>query len=138
MAFGLPDGLVLIDGLCVLCSASFRFVARRDRGVRFRFAPIQSPFGRLAAQAIGIDPDQPDSFAVILDGRALFKSDGAIAILRRLPGWGWTAALLAAPRPIRDWVYDRVARNRYGVFGRLGVCMVPAPELRAHMHPGVA
>jgi predicted DCC family thiol-disulfide oxidoreductase YuxK len=130
----LAEGLVLIDGACVLCSASFRFVARRDRDQQFRFALVQGAFGRTLAQAIGIDPDQPDSFAVILNGRPLFKSDGAIAILRRLPGWRWTSVLLKMPRPFRDWVYDRVARNRYRLFGRLDACLVPTAELRAHMH----
>jgi predicted DCC family thiol-disulfide oxidoreductase YuxK len=130
----LPEGLVLIDGECVLCSASFRFVARRDRDRLFRFAPVQGKFGSGAAQQIGIDPAQPDSFAVVLGGRALLKSDGAIAVLRRLPGWNWTAALLAIPRPLRDWAYDRVARNRYRLFGRLEACIVPTAELRAHMH----
>ena len=134
----LPEGLVLIDGVCVLCSASFRFVARRDRNKRFTFAPVQGPFGRRAAVAIGLDPDQPDSFAVILGGRALFKSDGAIAILRSLPGWRWTSCLLMVPRPMRDWVYDRVARNRYRLFGRLESCILPPADLRTHMHHEVS
>jgi len=129
----LEEGLVLIDGACVLCSASFRFVARRDSNRRFRFALIQGVFGRKLARAIGIDPDQPDSFVVILNGRPLFKSDGAIEILRRLPGWQWTSVLLNVPRPFRDWVYDRVARNRYRLFGRLDTCLVPTAELQAHM-----
>jgi predicted DCC family thiol-disulfide oxidoreductase YuxK len=132
------EGLVLIDGVCVLCSASFRFVARRDRDRRFRFAPIQGSLGRRVAAAIGIDADQPDSFAVITDGRPLFKSQGAIFILRNLPGWRWSAVLLAVPRPLRDWIYDRVARNRYTVFGRMDVCMVPTAEFRAHMHDEAA
>jgi predicted DCC family thiol-disulfide oxidoreductase YuxK len=130
----LPEGLVLIDGACVLCAASFRFVARRDHARIFRFAPVQSEFGATAARAIGIDPAQPDSFAVILGGRALLKSTAVIAIARRLPGWSWTASLLAVPRPIRDWLYDRVARNRFLLFGRRDACMLPTAELRAHMH----
>jgi predicted DCC family thiol-disulfide oxidoreductase YuxK len=129
----LPEGLVLIDGECVLCSASFRFVARRDRGRRFKFAPVQGAFGSAAARVIGIDPTQPDSFAVVVGGRALLRSEGAIAILRTLPGWGWTVALLIVPRQLRDWAYDRIARNRYRLFGRLDACFMPTAELRAHM-----
>jgi predicted DCC family thiol-disulfide oxidoreductase YuxK len=129
----LLDGLVLIDGECVLCSASFRFVARRDRARFFQFAPVQGVFGRQAARVAGIDPAQPDSFAVVLDGRVLMRSNGAIGILRRLPGWRWTVLLLVIPRGARDWVYDRVARNRYRLFGRLDACIVPTAELRAHM-----
>jgi predicted DCC family thiol-disulfide oxidoreductase YuxK len=136
--FVLPDGTVLIDGECVLCTGSFRFVARRDPKAAFRFAAVQSDWGRWAASRLGIDPDDPDTFAVVLGGRALLKSEGAIEILRRLPGWGWTAALLAVPRPLRDWAYDRVARNRYRLFGRLNACLVPDAEFRRHMVTGKA
>jgi predicted DCC family thiol-disulfide oxidoreductase YuxK len=38
---GVPDGTVLYDGVCVLCSVWFRFVAARDPAARFRFVPIQ-------------------------------------------------------------------------------------------------
>jgi predicted DCC family thiol-disulfide oxidoreductase YuxK len=29
------------------------------------------------------------------------------------------------PRPLRDWLYDRVALNRYRLFGRRQTCLVP-------------
>jgi predicted DCC family thiol-disulfide oxidoreductase YuxK len=35
------------------------------------------------------------------------------------------------PLRLRDWLYDRVARNRYRLFGRRPVCMIPAPDVRA-------
>jgi predicted DCC family thiol-disulfide oxidoreductase YuxK len=41
--------LVLIDGECVLCLASFHFVALRDCEQLFKFAPIQSGFGSESA-----------------------------------------------------------------------------------------
>ncbi len=33
------------------------------------------------------------------------------------------------PRPLRDWVYDRMASNRYRWFGRQAACMVPTPSI---------
>ena len=38
-------------------------------------------------------------------------------------------ALMVIPRPIRDAVYDWVARNRYRWFGKRESCRVPTPEL---------
>ena len=128
-----PDGTVLIDGLCVLCSDSFRFAARRDKRGLFTFAPVQGAWGRRATAVLGIDPDNPDTFAVVLDGRPLFRSSGAIAVLSRLPGWEWTRFLSAIPAPVRDWLYDRVVCNRYALFGRRETCMVPDAALRARM-----
>lgn len=128
---GLPDGLILFDGVCLLCSAWVRFVARRDPAMRFRFVAIQDAAGRDLAARLGIDAAEPETNAVALGGRAFFKSDAALAVLRHLPGWRWTGALRAVPRPVRDWAYDRIARNRYRLFGRTDVCMVPTPDLAA-------
>lgn len=126
---GAPDGLILFDGVCLLCSAWVRFVVARDRAARFRFVTIQDGAGSGLAASLGMDPAEPETNAAVLGGRALFKSDAALAVLRHLPGWRWTAALRAVPRPVRDWLYDRVARNRYRLFGRADTCMVPTPEL---------
>ena len=59
------DDVILYDGVCVFCSRWVRFVARRDTGRRFRFTAIQSPYGTRLAQAFGIDPENPDTNAVI-------------------------------------------------------------------------
>jgi predicted DCC family thiol-disulfide oxidoreductase YuxK len=132
---GVPDGTVLYDGVCVLCSAWFKFVAARDPEARFRFTPIQGEFGRQLAVHLGIDPDNPQTNAVIIGGKAYVRSDAALQILRRLPGWSWTRVFLALPRGPRDWFYDRVAQNRYKLFGRTDTCMVPDVNLRRHVLP---
>ena len=132
----LPDGLILFDGVCLLCSAWVRFVVERDPDARFRFVAVQDAAGRGMAERLGINAAEPETNAVVLDGRAFFKSDAALAVLGGLPGWRWTAALRAAPRPLRDWLYDRVARNRYSLFGRTETCMVPTPELSARFLTG--
>jgi predicted DCC family thiol-disulfide oxidoreductase YuxK len=37
---------------------------------------------------------------------------------------------LAIPRPLRDAVYNLIARNRYRIFGKYETCFVPDAELR--------
>lgn len=118
-------GLILFDGVCVLCSRGCRFVSRRDKIMHFRYLPMQSPEGRRIAASLDIDPDQPNTFAYIANGMASQKSDAAIRILQELPGWRWTAALRLIPRAIRDAVYDLIARNRYRWFGRYDHCLLP-------------
>ena len=132
---GAPDGVVLYDGVCVLCSRMLRFVAARDPTARFRFAPIQGERGRQLAARIGIDADAPDTVAVILGGKAYLRSDAGLQILRRLPGWRWAGVLLAVPRPLRDAAYGLVAGNRYRLFGRTERCGIPDPALRRHLLP---
>lgn len=129
-AEGEPDGLILFDGVCVFCSRWVRFVMERDKAGLFRFLPIQSARGRALAARLGLDPENPPSHAVVFDGRAFFKSQAGLAVLSRLPGWGWTRVLGAGPRPLLDWAYDRVAANRYRLFGRTDECMAPTANER--------
>ncbi|MGJ5076773.1 thiol-disulfide oxidoreductase DCC family protein [Bradyrhizobium oligotrophicum] len=124
------DDVILYDGVCVFCSRWVQFVIARDAAKRFRFTPIQSPYGTRLAQAFGIDPRDPDTNAVVHGGTAHLKSDAALTVLSNLPGWGWTRALLAIPKPLRDAVYSVVARNRYHIFGKYESCFVPDAELR--------
>ncbi len=130
---GIPDGTVLYDGVCVICSAAFRFVAARDPEARFRFTAVQDPLGGRLAGQLGINAENPESNAVVIDGVAWMKSDAAIQVLSRLPRYGWARHLRHVPRGLRNWAYDRVARNRYRLFGRTETCLVPGPELRRHV-----
>ena len=52
--------IILFDGVCNLCNASVRFVISRDRGDRFRFAPLQSEMGRRLAENHAL-PENPTS-----------------------------------------------------------------------------
>ena len=126
-----PEGLILFDGVCVFCSRWVQFVIRRDRARRFSFTAIQSEAGRALAVRHGIDPDMPQTNAVIWNGRIHFKSDAALTVLGQMPSTRALGLLKAVPRWLRDPVYDRVARNRYRIFGRTEQCMVPSPEDRA-------
>ena len=80
----------------------------------------------------GFDPDDAKTFVLIADGKPFVRSDAAIRVSRYLGGaWKLLGAVRIIPRPIRDWAYDIVARNRYRWFGRFDTCMVPTPELKA-------
>lgn len=127
------DDVILYDGVCIFCSRWVRFVAKRDKVRRFRFTAIQSPYGTKLAQAVGIDPADPDTNAVIYGRVAWFKSDAALTVLSNLPGWRWVKILFAVPKPLRDVVYNVVARNRYRIFGRYEGCFVPNADMRARV-----
>lgn len=127
------DDVILFDGVCAFCSRWVRFVATRDEARRFRFTPIQSAYGTRLAQTFGIDPDDPDTNAVIHGGEVFLKSDAALTVLSQLPGWRWTRVMFAVPKPLRNAVYDLVARNRYRIFGKYDACFVPDADLRARV-----
>jgi predicted DCC family thiol-disulfide oxidoreductase YuxK len=127
------DDVILYDGVCVFCSRWVRFVVARDVGARFRFTPIQSPYGTRLAQALGIDAGDPDTNAIIHGGMAYVKSDAALTVLSNLPGWRFVRVLFVVPKPMRDALYSFVARNRYRIFGKYETCFVPDAEMRARV-----
>ena len=130
-----PDGLILFDGACVFCSRWVRFVIDRDPERRFRFVSIQSGTGRVLAVRFSIDPEAPQTNAVVWGGRIFFKSDAALTVLGALAATRPATLLKVVPRVVRDPLYDLIARNRYAIFGRTEACMVPFEEDRARFLP---
>ncbi len=131
--------ILFYDGHCALCHGAVKFVLKHDRsGKAFRFAPLQGAtfqslvFARERA-------DLPDSVVVLTeDGDLLVRSNAFLHILRRLGGgWKILAGMLAVvPRPLRDVVYNFVARIRYRVFGtRDDLCPIVPPDLRTRFDP---
>jgi predicted DCC family thiol-disulfide oxidoreductase YuxK len=130
-ADGVPDRVILFDGVCVLCSRWVAFVIAHDPAARYRFAAIQTPLGRTLAARFGIDAEKPETNIIVIGGRAYFKLESALAVLADFPGWRWTRVAYALPRWVRDYLYDRIAQNRYLLFGRRDACLVPTPDVRA-------
>ncbi len=134
-AFADAEPLIVFDGVCVLCSRFARFVAVRDGARRFRFVAAQTATGEALMRHYGLDPVAFETNLLIEDGRAAGKLDAVAGILRHL-GRGWRLAanlMRALPAPLGDWLYDRIARNRYALFGRHDACVVPGPEWRDRM-----
>ena len=128
-----PDDKVLVvfDGVCVLCSGFAKFILKRDSAFAFRMTTAQSPLGQALYRHYGLDAETFETNLVIADGRAYAKLDSVAVTGARL-GRAWRALTLLRllPRPLADWLYDRVARNRYALFGRTDSCMIPPPEWR--------
>ena len=120
---------IVFDGACVLCSAGARFVDGHDRQGRFRLVPMQSEEGEALFRRFGIDPTDPETVILVREGRALRDSEALLAVAAGL-GWPWRLAGAAriVPRRIRDGAYRWIARNRYRLFGRKPVCLLPASD----------
>jgi predicted DCC family thiol-disulfide oxidoreductase YuxK len=127
------DGpVVLYDGTCGLCDRSVQLILRHDRRGRFRFAALQSDIGRALLERHGLAVDALDTVVLVEDGRAFVKSRAALGIARWMDApWPALRVLAVIPRPVRDFLYDRLAKNRYRIFGRVDACMLPPPEVRA-------
>ncbi len=96
------------------------------------FAAVQSAVGQAVLKGHGLPADDYESFVLVEQGQAYFKSDAFFRTLRYMT-WPWPLLRIGRflPRALADWLYDRVARNRYALFGRKNACMLPRPELAA-------
>jgi len=78
-----------------------------------------------------------DSVVLLVEGQPFRKSSAAVRVLWRL-GFGWqllgTLAWLI-PLPLRDLLYDLIARNRYRLFGKHDTCRMPTPAERSRFLP---
>jgi predicted DCC family thiol-disulfide oxidoreductase YuxK len=128
--------VILFDGVCNLCNHTVRFVVRRDPRGRFAFASLQSRAAERLLASAGARAPLPDSIVLLSDDRLHTRSGAALRIARglRFPWWLLSAFLLV-PAPLRDWAYDRIARNRYRWFGKRDSCMTPTPEQRSRFLP---
>ncbi|RCK50300.1 thiol-disulfide oxidoreductase [Thalassospira profundimaris] len=126
--------ITVMDGECALCSVGARMIARFDKAGEFRICRSQSPLGRALLSHYGLSADDPDSWLLIVDGRAYGSLDAIIRAGRRVGGPGLCLQpLRLLPRPVQDWLYRIVARNRYRLFGRKDMCGIPDAELRARL-----
>jgi predicted DCC family thiol-disulfide oxidoreductase YuxK len=121
--------VVLFDGVCKLCNGWAKFLIKHDQQRLFRLASVQSTEGQAILQWFGLPLDHFDTMAYVEDGRLFVRSAAVLGIFAQLPApWRWLACLRLCPRPLRDWCYDRIARNRYRLFGRHDSCLLPSAD----------
>jgi predicted DCC family thiol-disulfide oxidoreductase YuxK len=126
--------IVFMDGECLLCSRVAKVIAKLDRAEEFRICPIQSALGRGILQHYGLKADDPESWLFLCDGRAYSSLDAVIRAGARLGGKGrLLQGLRMLPRPVQDWIYRRIARNRYWLFGQADLCALPDPALKRRL-----
>lgn len=128
--FILPgDRVVLFDGVCKLCNGWAKFLIRHDRERLFKLCSVQSAEGQAILEWFGLPTDHFDTMGYVEGGELFVRSDAVLRIVARLPApWRWSAWLRVLPRGLRDWGYDRIALNRYRLFGRYDTCLLPSAD----------
>ena len=123
----------MFDGVCVLCSTGAAFLMRRDSEGRVNMASAQSPLGAALYRHFGLAMDDTYLF---LHGRPRLhpSSAGYFELFAFLGGW-WRLLKVGAivPERLRDWVYDRVAANRYNWFGKAEMCALLSEDQRRRL-----
>lgn len=128
--------VLLYDGTCGFCAESVQTVLRHDRRGTLQFAPLQGEFG---TAVVSRHPELQSIDSMIWvepasggTERVAVRSSAALRVASYLGGI-WRVLLLgyALPPPIRDALYDFVARHRHHIMGSRDNCLVVTPELRS-------
>ncbi len=123
--------ILLFDGVCNLCNSIVQFTIKRDPKGKFKFASLQSERGQSLLKQFGLPTDDFDSFIFIIGDKYFRKSSAGLHVLKELDGaWKVLYIFIIIPGPLRDFVYNIIAKTRYKIFGKRDTCMVPTPELK--------
>lgn len=123
--------LILFDGVCNFCNFWVNFIINHDSKKYFKFASLQSNLAQNILKAENINPMEIDSIILKINEKTFTKSSAALQIVKNLDGfWKIFYVLILIPQPIRDFIYDSFARNRYKWFGKREFCRIPTNEER--------
>ncbi|MFJ7917728.1 MULTISPECIES: thiol-disulfide oxidoreductase DCC family protein [unclassified Lysinibacillus] len=123
-------GIILFDGVCNFCDSSVQFIIKYDKVEYFQFASIQSEAGQALLAQYKV-PENIDSVILIEQGKVYFESTAALKICRRLDSfWPVNYIFIIIPPSIRNKMYRLFAKNRYRLFGRKEVCLLPTSSQR--------
>ncbi len=126
------DKVILFDGVCKLCNAWSNFIIKHDHQRIFKLCSVQSVEGQKILKHFGLSTDVYDSMLVV-EGDAVYQqSDAFFQVVRKL-GYPWKAVCVfrMIPKSLRNWLYDRIALNRYSLFGKYDVCLLPTADHEA-------
>src|SRR5690554_70750 len=124
--------IILFDGVCNFCNFWVNFLIDRDKKDIFRFTALQSEKGNELLKKYNLSTNDFDTFVLIDDKKFYIKSTATLKVAKILPGlWPALYVFIIIPKPVRNFLYSLVAKNRYKIFGKKDSCRIPTPEERS-------
>jgi predicted DCC family thiol-disulfide oxidoreductase YuxK len=124
--------IILFDGVCNLCNGAVNFIIDRDPKAIFKFAALQSEQGQQLLRQAQLPANTLNSVILVQEGQVYTRSAAALRIASQLSGgWKLMSIFRIIPTPLRDWVYDYIAKHRYSWFGHTEACRMPTAELKS-------
>ncbi|MED6217231.1 hypothetical protein PIB30_015793 [Stylosanthes scabra] len=123
----LQPRVVVYDGVCHLCHGGVKWVIRADKDKKIKFCCVQSEAAEPYLRACGLEREDVLRRFLFVEGLNAYSqgSTAALQVLSYLPlPYSALSTLWVIPTPIRDAVYDYVAKKRYAWFGKAEDCLV--------------
>lgn len=124
--------ILLFDGVCNLCNGAVQFVIKYGSKDTLRFTALQSETGQQILEHFNLPKEEIFSVILVENENVYVRSSAALRMYKNMGGiMSLMYFFIIVPRPIRDAVYNFIAKNRYKWFGEKESCMIPTPELKA-------
>ena len=123
--------IILFDGVCNLCNSSVNFIIKHDKKKKFIFTSLQSDAAKEILLQFQIKKLKLDSILLVENGTMYEKSTAVLKISKHLnSGYKLLYLLIIIPVFIRDFVYNKIATNRYKWFGKSENCKIQNFEIK--------
>ncbi|MBH0183152.1 MAG: thiol-disulfide oxidoreductase DCC family protein [Nitrospira sp.] len=125
------ERVIVFDGICNWCNAWVTFTIDHDPREKFKFGTLQSEPAQQILKELHLPAEDFATFLLLEQGRAYTKSAAALRVVKQLSGfWPLFYLGIVIPPPLRDALYDYIARHRYEWMGKSNTCRVPTPAER--------
>ncbi|CAM8885767.1 unnamed protein product [Rhodiola kirilowii] len=123
----LQPRVVIFDGVCNLCHTGVKWVIKADKHKKIKFCCLQSRAAEPYVELCGVERTDVLRRFLFVEGLDMYHqgSTAALRVMSYLPlPYSALATLSVVPVPLRDAVYDYVAKRRYKWFGKGDKCLV--------------
>ncbi|KAI4382577.1 hypothetical protein MLD38_008527 [Melastoma candidum] len=123
----LQPRVVVYDGVCHLCHRGVKWVIGADKHRKIKFCCVQSKAADPYLEGCGLDREDVLRRFLFVEGPGAYHvgSSAALKVMSYLPlPYSALSAFLIVPPPLRDAVYDHIAKKRYDWFGKEDECLV--------------
>ena len=117
------DKIVYYDGLCGLCDGSISLILKFDKNNTLKYSSLQGKSGQILLKQLNKELHEFDTVLFKVNDQVYTKSTAVFKIIDSIGGWIKIFKIFnLLPIKFNDWIYSKIAKNRFKYFGKLDSC----------------
>lgn len=117
------ERIVYYDGVCGLCDGFVELLVKLDKKKKLKFSSLQGESGKNLLNKLNLDLEEFDTVLFKVNDQVYTKSTAVFKIINSIGGIIKLFLVFnLLPRRFNDWIYSKVAKNRFKIFGKLDKC----------------
>ncbi len=127
----MSNPIIYYDAKCLLCNGFIKALIKRDPKAIFKYFSLQDDKS-LSVRQLHNMIDTITTVILLDQGVWYDQSDVSVRIAQYIDGpWHKATAIKFVPSSIRNWIYRRIANNRYQLFGQSDECIIPDESIKS-------